>query len=236
MNDMIAPVEDSTTATTGLWLVEDVNAFADAVESGSWVDATIGGLTVGLDVLSVVMDPLGSLASMAVGWILEHVEPLREALDEITGNADEVRSYAQTWTNVSTGLKGGAEALRTAVEADIPSWQAPAGQAYRDHINFGIAGSSGLGTFAESMASVTTAAGELVAAVREIVRDLIADCVATLLVRVPEWLAEVGLTLGIGTPWVVSKAVALIAKWVGRIMSFLDALTLSMQALTVLMG
>ncbi|ADD45289.1 hypothetical protein [Stackebrandtia nassauensis] len=237
MNDsLVAPVEESTTATSGLWLVEDTQTLIDAIESGSWVDGTIGGITVGLDALSVAMDPLGALASMAIGWLIEHVKPLRDALEEVTGDADKVNSYAKTWENVSTKLLDAGTKLQTAAHKDLETWQSPAANAYSIHADYTTNAVGGIGALAEVMSAATAGAGMLVATTRAIVRDLIADCVATLLVRIPEWLAEVGLTLGLGTPWVISQAASLIAKWVGRITNYLNSLVSSISNLQALLA
>jgi hypothetical protein len=45
------------------------------------------------------------------------------------------------------------------------------------------------------------------------VRDLIADLVSVLVLRIPEWTAEAGLTLGIASPLVIAQVSALTAKW-----------------------
>lgn len=236
MNDMIAPVEDSTTWATGLWLVEDAQGLIQAIKDGNWVDGTLGGVGVGLDLLSTAMDPLGALLSMAIGWLMEHVKPLKEALDKLTGNADVVNSYATTWTNVASGLGKAATTLQTKVGTDLKQWTGLAADAYRENIDFNIQGIGGVSAAADGMAAATMGAGMLVAMVRGIVRDLIADCVSTLLVRVPEWLAEEGLTLGIATPWVVGQVTSLVAKWVGRITGFLQALISSIKSLSLLLG
>lgn len=47
------------------------------------------------------------------------------------------------------------------------------------------------------------------------VRDLIADFVSVLAMRLWEWLAEEGLTLGLGTLWLIAQVTTLAAKWVG---------------------
>jgi hypothetical protein len=52
--------------------------------------------------------------------------------------------------------------------------------------------------------------------------------VSTLIVRIPQWLAEIGLTVGIATPHVVASAVALIARWVERIAEVIIKLTRSL--------
>lgn len=233
---MIAPVTDSTTWSSGLWLVEDAQGLIQSIQSGSWVDGSIGAISAGLDLLSVAMDPLGALASMAVGWIIEHVEPLREALEKLTGDADTVNSYATTWKNVSSGLTKAAGDLQTAAGQDLQHWVSPAASSFSTHTGYSTNALGGIGAAAAVLASATEGAGMIVATVREIVRDLIADCVSTLLVRVPEWLAEEGLTLGLATPWVAGQVTTLVSKWVGRIMSFLDALTTSIQSLNKLLS
>lgn len=235
-NPLIAEREDSTTATTGLWLVEDIQTLIDAIDSGTWIDGTIGGITVGLDALSVAMDPLGALASMAIGWLIEHVQPLSDALDKVTGDADKVNSYAATWDNVATKLTTAGGDLQSAAVTDLASWKSPAAFSYATHAEYTSNAVGGLGALAGVMAAATEGAGMLVATTRDIVRDLIADCVATLLVRVPEWIAEVGLTLGLGTPWVIGQAASLIAKWVARITGYLNSLVTSINNLNLLLA
>jgi hypothetical protein len=68
--------------------------------------------------------------------------------------------------------------------------------------------------------------------VRGIVRDLIAQFVATLAARLPQWLAEAGLTLGLATPVVIGQVAALVAKWVNKIQHFVRALLSSLRRLS----
>ncbi|ADD45292.1 WXG100 family type VII secretion target [Stackebrandtia nassauensis] len=235
-NPLIADVDESTTGTSGLWLVEDTQLLIDAIESGSWVDGVIGGITVGLDVLSAVLDPLGALVSMAIGWLIEHIKPLRDALEKVTGDADKVRSYAKTWDNVSAKLVGAGTDLQSAVHKDLETWQSPAANAYSIHADYTTNAVGGVGALAGVLAAATEGAGMLVATTRAIVRDLIAECVTTLLVRIPLWLAEIGLTLGLGTGWVIAQVDSLIAKWVARITSYLNSLVASLSNLQALLA
>jgi hypothetical protein len=79
-------------------------------------------------------------------------------------------------------------------------------------------------------------AGLLVGLVRGIVRDLIAQFIATLAARLPQWLAEEGLTLGLGTPVVIGQVTALVAKWVNKIQKFIRALLNSLKRLRALLA
>ncbi|MEV6301415.1 hypothetical protein AB0M02_18540 [Actinoplanes sp. NPDC051861] len=63
------------------------------------------------------------------------------------------------------------------------------------------------------------------------VRDLIAQFVATLAVRLPQWLAAEGLTLGLATPVVASQVATLVTRWVARIQHFLRGLLTSLRNL-----
>ena len=49
--------------------------------------------------------------------------------------------------------------------------------------------------------------------------------------RLPQWLAEEGLTLGIGTPVVIGQVAALVAKWVSKIKNFIRGLLDSLRRL-----
>jgi hypothetical protein len=89
---------------TGVGIAESVNDLVQGIQSGNWVDIGLGGLTTGLEALSIAMDPLGSLGSNLVSFIIEHVRPLQDALDNLAGNADAVAAQAQTWRNVAKAV------------------------------------------------------------------------------------------------------------------------------------
>jgi hypothetical protein len=47
------------------------------------------------------LDPFNIVGSLLMGWMLENVEPLRKALDWVTGNPDMVKAYSESWTKNS---------------------------------------------------------------------------------------------------------------------------------------
>jgi hypothetical protein len=60
-NPLVAQAHDSTTWYTGLGLVEDAYQVSSGIQNNSWVDGTLGGVGTSLDILSMAIDPLGSL-------------------------------------------------------------------------------------------------------------------------------------------------------------------------------
>jgi hypothetical protein len=214
--------------------VDAVFEVAADIRGGSWVDASlggIGGLGASLDTLSLVADPLGGLVAMGVGWLLEHVAVLREALDELAGNTAAVTAHSVTWENVAAAMSAARDQYQARLDADTARWLGASGDAYRRHAAEQIATVEGIGVAAGGVASAVMGTGMLVALVREIVRDLLADFVATLVARLPQWLAMEGLTLGIATPAVVSQVASMVAAWAGRIQHFIRGLLTSLRNL-----
>lgn len=105
------------------------------------------------------------------------------------------------------------------------------GEAYRTHAGAQADAIGGIATAAGAISYAVEGAGLLVGLVRGIVRDLIAQFVATLAARLPQWLAEAGLTLGIATPVVIGQVATLVARWVDKIQHFIRGLLNSLRRL-----
>ncbi|MEK8108252.1 hypothetical protein NKG94_31265 [Micromonospora sp. M12] len=200
-NPLIAARQDTTTAYSGVGIVESLVDLRHGIESGSWIDTAIGGVGTSMEVLVTCVDPIGSIVSWGVAWLIEHVEPLSDALDWLAGDPDQITAYAQTWHNVSQHVNGQVTALSEAVRTEIAAWTGPASEAYRRYSDQHVRHLAGLADATDLIGTVVEGAGLLVALVRELVRDLIADFVSVLAVRLWQWLAEAGLTLGAATRW-----------------------------------
>jgi uncharacterized protein YukE len=230
-NPLIALRVDSTTAYTGAGLIEDVHDLISAYESGSWIDATIGGVATSMDLLGACTDPLGTVASWGVSWLIEHVKPLSDALDWLAGDPDQITAYANTWRNIADAVHASSEEFRHAVSTDLADWAGTSAEAYRSHADAHQQALGGIAKAADGIGMIVEGAGLLVALVRGFVRDLIAEFVSILAVRLPEWLAEEALTLGIATPWVAAQVSSLVAKWVAKIARLLHGLSASLRRL-----
>jgi hypothetical protein len=228
---LVATAQNSTTSFTGIGLAEDAHQIAAAIRDRSWADATLGGAGVSLEALSLTIDPLGTVASWGVAWLMEHAQPLREALDELAGDADQVAAHAATWHNVAASTEAAVEDYATRLRAETAGWTGDTAVAYQAHAAEHLTVLDGIAASAGGIASAVEGAGLLVAAVREIVRDLIANFIATLAVRLPQWLAMEGITLGIATPLVASQVSTLVSRWAAEIEGFIKRLLNSLRRL-----
>jgi len=226
------PVDPPVDPWAGVWIAEDIELIAHGVASGSWVDLTLGGVSAGLDVLALVVDPAGALLQYGVAWLIEHVEPLSEALDWLAGDPAVIAAHAQTWRNVASALTGQAADLAQATRLEVADWTGTAGAAYRSWSGEQQAALGGLAKAAGALATATEAAGALIAGVRMLVRDAIATVVSRLIV----YAAEVTLSGGFAAPIVVGQVVSLIATWAAKITSWLKALLASLRRLRPLLA
>ena len=230
-NALVSERHDSTRLWSGITLVEGIVDLKNGINSGSWVSTTIGSAFVAVDAALLVVDPLGSLLSWAVAGIIEHVKPLSDALDWLAGDPDQIAANAHTWANISQHTAQAADELRESVWREIPGWAGPAADTYRTAAEREFIALQGFAESAAAKSSAVALSGNIVLVVRTMVRDLIADLVSVLILRIPEWTAEAGFTLGIASPWVIAQVSALTAKWSMKISQLLYDLLDSLRKL-----
>jgi RHS repeat-associated protein len=212
-NPLVAAPQETTTAVTGIGIAESCVDIAHGVSGGDWVEAGLGVLGAGLEVLSMVIDPLGTLASYGVSWLIEHVRPLKEALDWFAGDPPVIRSFSQTWGTVAAEVNTVAQDFLTEATSGTAGWTGAAGDAYRGHATEAADALAGAGTLADGISVGVMIMGEVVAFVREFIRDLVGELVGRLIA----WALEAAATLGLATPLVVAQATAAISKVVNKV-------------------
>ncbi|WP_186382577.1 RHS repeat-associated core domain-containing protein [Amycolatopsis rhizosphaerae] len=228
----MAQKQDSTTAISGIAVLEDAQGLKESIESGDWASAVMGAAGTAMDALAFVTDPFGSILANGVGWLMEHVGPLKEALDKLAGDPDQITAHAETWKNIASELGQVATDLGTQVSADVQSWTGPGADAYRRQAEEVAKVLEGAGQACEGASSGVKTAGEVVAAVRQLVRDTIAQVVGHMV----SWALQVLFTLGIGLTWVVPQVVNLVAKTAKNIAQLMKNLLKALGDLGKLFG
>jgi uncharacterized protein YukE len=217
---------------SGVWIAEDIETLCDGVKNGSWIEGTLGAVSAGLDALALISDPIGTLLQYGVAWIIDHVKPLSEALDWLAGDPAQIAAHAQTWRNVAGALNDRAADLERAVRWDVSEWTGDAADAYRSRVAQRQSAVTGMAQGAQTLATITEAAGMLVAGVRMMVRDAIATLVSRLITYAVEELASFGLA----TPLVVEQVSTLCASWAAKISKWLKDLIGSLSKLGGIAG
>jgi hypothetical protein len=228
---LIAPRIDTTPSYGGIFIAEDIATLIEGFKTNDWIDVTIGGVAATLDAVSLVIDPLGQVAAMGAAFLMEHVKPLSDALDFVAGDPDQIAAYSQTWRNAADSVDRAGTDLQAAVDRETLDWTGAAGDAYRAHMNEQLNAILGLRNASTAMSEIVQGVGLMVSFARGLVRDLVAQFLATLAVRLPTWLAAEGLTVGLATPAVVAQAAELIATWTARVARVLRGIAKTLQKL-----
>ncbi|GLY06932.1 hypothetical protein [Actinoplanes sp. NBRC 101535] len=229
---LVAAAQDSTTGTTGLGLVEDAQQLTEGIRNQSWVDGGLSVLGTSLDGLSLAVDPLGTLGAWGVAWLIEHVRPLQDALDQLAGDPDEVAAHAATWANIATATDETRQRYADRLATDTADWHGASADAYRAHATENLSVLAGISVASGGISSAVEGAGLIVGLVRGLVRDLIAQFIATLAIRLPQWAAVEGISLGTATPLIASQVASLVATWANKIQRHIRALLASLRNLT----
>lgn len=212
----------------GTGIYESAYDLGKGIAKGDWIEITIGGVGTGLEALGAFMDPIGALLlEPALGFIIEHVEPLQQALDDLAGDPEVIQGFGETWGNVAEQVAMAADMLRACVEADLTQWEGEAAEAYVKAVGERYDAIKGTGVLAEVIGIVVVVVGELVAAVRELVRDVVAALVAWLI----EAILEEIFSIGFATPYVVEQAIGTVARAAGKIAKFIKALLRTLSEL-----
>ncbi|WP_326837631.1 hypothetical protein VSH64_22550 [Amycolatopsis rhabdoformis] len=189
-------LDNLNSQTSGAGVLNDIASGLTDFRSKDWLNLGADAVTVGLDLLGVVMDPLGSLASAGVGWLIEHISFLKEGLDKLAGNPEAVSAKAVTWDNVSKQLEQSATQYDQAAAKVAPDFQGAGGTAYQNMAKGYAATLRGASGQAHAASIGMNVAAALVGTERGLIRDMISSFVGELIVKAIAALAASWCTFG----------------------------------------
>ncbi|WP_410608956.1 WXG100 family type VII secretion target [Amycolatopsis sp. lyj-109] len=211
-------VDEGSSALEGAGMAQD---FWDAAAKAADDDWTEGLLNLGFGaagVMEFVQDPIAGLASMGLGWLIEHVEVLRAPLDWVTGNQEQLDVMQETWSGISDEIDAVAKDLLDTVKADSAEWQGQGADAYRaftaelGDMYSGVAGG------AKAISVLIDVCKSILNVVRSVLRDLLTECIGKLisiLLRYPGPAAPAGVA-GEGTAEIV-KCGRRMSEWLQKL-------------------
>lgn len=196
--------KDSNTFT-GAGILESATGIVEGINEGDWASAAGNAVAFGLGAIGAIMDPLQAVASAGVGWLIEHVDFLKEPLDWLAGDAAAIQRNAKTWGNISVLMTEAATAYEQALRANLGQWQSRAATAYQGEAEVRIEALQALSVLATGGEKGCTIVGCVVGVVRATVRDIIADVVGAIIskalqaitvVLAPKALVEIAVLVG----------------------------------------
>ncbi|KGM12503.1 ADP-ribosyltransferase [Cellulomonas bogoriensis] len=226
-NPLIAGPVDTSTALSGTLTIESLANLSRAIREEQWLDAALNGVSTLLGTAAAVMDPLGQLIAHGLGWLMEHLQPLKGWLNDLTGDAGAVLGFAATWDNIATQTAGAADDLQRLVRVDLEAMDGEGVLAYArytddlaEHVR-GISGASA------AVGSALRKASTIVQVVHDLVRDALAEVVGAAI----SWVAQVTLSAGLATPWVIGQVTTRVSSLAARVGTKVTAVVTSVKSL-----
>ncbi|PRY31697.1 hypothetical protein [Umezawaea tangerina] len=187
-------------------VIDSIQQLCEQVGDGDWASAVTSALGLLVDTTGAIMDPIGFVAGQLVGWMLEHVEPLRLLLHQLTGHPGMVEAYANTWQNIAKRMAEKATVHLSAMQDETRQWKGQAADAYRASALMTIKQAAGAALTAQALSESAARMKDVVDTVRGGVRDILADLAGTLVTCAIE-AASVA-----GAPDAARRALQVIAK------------------------
>lgn len=229
-NPLVAAPVDTATPFSGAGLLDSGSQLVSAIESGDWAQGAMAGVGVALDTAATVIDPLGSLISAGLGWLIDHLEPLKGWFNDFTGDAGEVAAFGQTWANIQSQLQTSGQELSRIV-GDVDELAGEAMDAYRrfqaesaQHINA-----------AASWAGAMSTGLQIASTIVQIVHDLVRDVLSQLVGSIISWAAEAVFTLGLATPVIVGQVSTRVASLSAKVGKYVTDAISSCKSLSKLL-
>lgn len=221
------PSVDYTTPTEGLGIVDELYNVAQDLRAGEVNNLVNSAKAIYDEAASLAVDPIGGLVGMGVDWILQHVDPLKTWVNQLTGDSAQVYGMSSSWDSISSSLASVAEELQSTAEAAMSGMKGEAVRAYLERqavVYSAIDGvSAASGAFGEALTKVADSVDSIHDAVVGAIGDVVGSCVSA--------AVEVVLSAGLLAPAAEAQVAGKVAKWVGLIGPVLDILMEAVQAI-----
>ena len=193
--------------------MEDGADLKEAFESKSWVAGGLGTVATAADAAAAAIDPLGEALSAGVGWVIEHLSPLKDWLNELAGDSDAVAAAASTWTNIATKLNSCATDLDKVRSSRLAGQESLAVATFKT-LQAGSASHLRMtGQLAGAISGGLTLASVIVRMVHDMVRDAIADIIGKLTSKA----IITAVSLGTASGWAIASLSADVSSWATRL-------------------
>ncbi|WP_027927905.1 WXG100 family type VII secretion target [Amycolatopsis benzoatilytica] len=222
---------DTSNPTAGTGVADSWNGFAGAIDSlknahgadTAAVAVEIGVTLVGavIDTVAFVLDPIGKLAAAGVGWLIEHIGPLKEALDAFAGDPTAIKQLADNLHKTGETLRQAGQDLEASYKAQITQWAGTTADKFKNEIDTRITQINDSGKAVDTAGYVVETTMALVSVTRSLVRDIIStvlgDIIAVALVALAAAVWTFGASLVAGVATIVGKVAVTVADVIAKI-------------------
>ena len=226
-NPLVAQRQDTTSTLSGAGVFDDIEQLSEAIDNKSWVSGALAGVALGVDTVAYVSDPLATLMAWGIGWVFDHIQPFKDWLLQLAGDADQLRANGQTWKNVAATLKAAADNIERDVRSSFPdgSFTGSTATAYFAASGATTKGIAMTGALSGAVGTAYEVCAVIIQFVHDFVRDAISQVVASILSYAVELVASFGTAFPLVMEQISTKVASLMSGVSKRISSLKESLS-----------
>jgi uncharacterized protein YukE len=142
-------------------------------------------------------DPLNALISKGLGFVLDYIEPVKEALELVTGSPAALNAAAGTYSQLSADIDQLGQQLHDELTTGFANWKGDASDTAHQEMATFLDGIHGTATLAGYLVRLLKASAAMMQAAKDIIIGILADFVEQMLITWAVGLAGTIFTAGL---------------------------------------
>lgn len=175
-------------------VVGKVYESSERFQNGEWTAGLVAYASAAVDVGKWIEDPIKQATSWVIGLILDRLQPLQDALDELVGDPGVTEGIAAQLSSASDGMTSSAESIEIEIERTREAWIGAGVEEFSVELNDALSSLRSIAFSYTAMGVGFSLASSIVAVVRKFVLDLIKDLLSRLISYLIKALAIPGLS------------------------------------------
>ena len=208
---------DDDNRAAGAGFFEAATGLDKAVKENDKVAIGIGSAGMALETIGLVLDPIGSLLTAGIGWLIEHITILRWPLDILMGDPIGIAAASEALTAEKKKLEQWSADHQEALGTLMQEWSGQAADQFKKDMEAVTEQLAVLGGYLDQAGKNMKIAGGIVGAFRGIFRDLIAMLLATIIKGALIAAALAPVTFGASIALFVTTTIGTVATALGKI-------------------
>ncbi|WP_328648807.1 hypothetical protein OHS58_16090 [Amycolatopsis sp. NBC_00348] len=173
------------------------------------------------DMVTFAMDPIGWLVSHGLNMLLELVQPLQDALHQVTGDGPAIGHASENFVTIAQGFVALAEDFEKTGDTALAEWVDDAGNAAKEALGDFSSGIRGVGSAAGSVAEVLQMWSMVMVVIEEVIKGIITELVSWLITLWLPALAASVISFGSSVAAAMTASIAKAASVLKKVTGYL---------------
>lgn len=206
---------------------EDLRSLVQSPSMDTALQAADSALDAAISVVGSMSSPLQAVSSVATRLVLEYVSPLKDWMNQLTGDSAQVNGIGVSWQSVSTSLSSIADELESSGQSAMAQMSGASVSAYLMRQGQVVNATRGVAGASSKFGNAVVTVANLVKKVHDLICAVISELVGIAVDAAAKSWATVGTSLLEAAGEIASRA----RQWASQISNILTMIKTAFDAL-----